>query len=73
MNKITKAIGYLLAATFQAFTLIVAGFMLGPILDEHFKKDSFSWLPVTVIVSIVCAAHIFYVLIKYIIKMDRED
>lgn len=71
MASLTKAFTYVLAAQFQAIGLLLAAWWIGEWLDQN-RPLSFSWLAITLPVSVLVMAHTFYVMIRRAHQLTKD-
>jgi hypothetical protein len=67
-----QAMGYLLAAHVQAVALILAAGWAGEWLNEH-KKMGFDWNWVCYGFAVLAVAQTFFIVIRRVVIMDREN
>lgn len=71
-KEIIKVFSYLVAVTTQAGVLIVGAPHLAKLLEKNYPASS-GWSWVVWPLSLAVVAHLFWVFIRYLLKVDKEN
>lgn len=72
MDKTTRALSYLIAAQIQAITLIIAAWLGGDWLNQHYPRG-FNWYVVTFTVGMLAVVQSFYVIVRQALRSDKDS
>jgi hypothetical protein len=67
LKKSHKALGFLLAANFEAVTVFLAAYYVGEWLNEQYQRE-FDWFFVTFLLGLLVIAHSWWNMFKTIKK-----
>ncbi|NDE15643.1 hypothetical protein EBZ80_12005 [bacterium] len=71
MNKMARGLSYLIAACFEAVAVIFGAALAARYLDAN-HPQGFRWLALTMPVGFLVICHTFYVVLRAIVRMDKE-
>jgi hypothetical protein len=72
MNKMARGFAYLLAANFEALAVFFGSWMVAKWLDENYPQP-FRWILVTLPVGLLVIAHAFYVLLRALMRLEKQS
>jgi hypothetical protein len=72
MNKMSRGLSYLIAASFEAVAVVFGAALAARWLDQN-HPQGFRWLVVTMPLGLLVIAHTFYVVLRAVIRMDQSS
>jgi uncharacterized membrane protein AbrB (regulator of aidB expression) len=74
MSQVIRALAVLLAANFEAIIFIYCGWRIGVYLNEQYASETVNWIPISLIVALVCIVYSWIILLRPVIKnMGKKD